>query len=41
MTSKHARRVPEYLQHMLDAIDYATTYVAGMDLGAFERDMRT
>jgi len=41
MTPKHARRVPEYLQHMLDAIDRATTYVAGMDLGAFKRDTRT
>ena len=41
MKVKHARRVPEYLQHILDAIDRATTYVAGMDLGAFERDTRT
>ncbi len=41
MKSRHSRRVPEYLQHILDAIDRATTYVAGMDLGAFERDTRT
>src|SRR5262245_6933029 len=41
MTSKHARRVPEYLQHILDAIDRAVGYVAGMDLAAFERDTRT
>ena len=41
MKSKHAQRVPEYLQHILDAIDRATTYVAGMNLSAFERDTRT
>ena len=41
MKSRHARRTPEYLQHILDAIDRATTYVAGMDLEAFERDTRT
>jgi uncharacterized protein with HEPN domain len=41
MKPKHARRVPEYLQHILDAIDRATGYVAGMDLDAFQRDTRT
>ena len=41
MKSKHAERVPEYLQHILDAIDRATGYVAGMDLKAFEGDTRT
>ena len=41
MKARHARRVPEYLQHILDAIDRATSYVAGMDLKAFERDTRT
>ena len=41
MKPRHSRRVPEYLQHILDAIDRATAYVAGMDLGAFERDTRT
>jgi uncharacterized protein with HEPN domain len=41
MKSRHARRVPEYLQHILDAIDRASAYVAGMDLEAFERDTRT
>jgi len=41
MKPTHARRVPEYLQHILDAIDRATAYVAGMNLGTFERDTRT
>lgn len=41
MTRRHALRVPEYLQHILDAIDRATGYVAGMGLDAFERDPRT
>ena len=41
MTPKHARRVPEYLQHILDAIDRATGYIAGMELEAFQRDTRT
>jgi uncharacterized protein with HEPN domain len=41
MKSKHAQRIPEYLQHMLDAIDRATQYVGGMALEALERDTRT
>jgi uncharacterized protein with HEPN domain len=41
MKSKHAGRVPEYLQHILDAIDRATSYVKGMDLAGFEKDTRT
>ena len=41
MKSKHAGRVPEYLQHILDAIDRATSYVKGMDLPGFEGDTRT
>ena len=41
MTRKRALRVPEYLQHILDAIDRATSYVAGMDVEAFEADTRT
>jgi len=41
MTSRHARRIPEYLQHILDAIDRAIQYVEGMDLQAFELDART
>lgn len=41
MKSKRARRIPEYLQHITDAIDRATGYVAGMDSSGFERDTRT
>lgn len=41
MKPKHARRVPEYLQHILDAIDRATGYVNGMDFTGFEADTRT
>lgn len=41
MTAKLTARIPEYLQHILDAIDRATEYVAGMDAAAFETDSRT
>lgn len=41
MKPKHPGRVPEYLQHILEAIDRATSYVSGMDLAAFEGDTRT
>lgn len=41
MKRGHAERVPQYLQHILDAIDRACSYVAGMDLASFERDSRT
>jgi uncharacterized protein with HEPN domain len=41
MKSNHAGRVPEYLQHVLDAIDRAKSYVKGMDLPGFEEDTRT
>ena len=41
MKPKHARRVPEYLQHILDAIDRATSYVNGMDFTGFEADTGT
>ena len=41
MKPKHAGRVPEYLGHIMDAIDRATSYVKGMDLEAFEADTRT
>jgi uncharacterized protein with HEPN domain len=41
MTKAHPARVPEYLQHIVEAIDRATGYVAGMDAAAFERDTRT
>ena len=41
MKAKHAGRVPEYLQHILDAIDRAKSYVAGMDFAGFEGDTRT
>ena len=41
MKAKHARRVPEYLGHILDAIDRATGYVKGMEFAGFEGDTRT
>ena len=41
MTRKRALRIPEYLQHILDAIDRAMSYVANMDIKAFEADTRT
>jgi uncharacterized protein with HEPN domain len=41
MTSRLAARIPEYLQHILDAIDRAIEYVADMDATAFEADSRT
>lgn len=41
MTRAHPARVPEYLQHIVEAIDRATGYVAGMDVKAFEQDTRT
>src|SRR5262245_53027170 len=41
MKVKHTERVPEYLGHILTAIDRATSYIAGMDFDAFERDTRT
>jgi uncharacterized protein with HEPN domain len=41
MTRNRAERIPEYLQHILDAIDRVTGYVAGMDVETFESDPRT
>lgn len=41
MKRKHPQRVPEYLRHMVDAIDRAIAYVAGMDATAFAKDTRT
>jgi len=41
MKPKHPGRVPEYLQHILEAIDRATSYIKGMDLTSFEGDTRT
>lgn len=41
MKKAHPARVPEYLQHIIEAIDRATGYVTGMDASAFERDTRT
>jgi uncharacterized protein with HEPN domain len=34
-------RIREYLQHILEAIDRATSYISEMDFAAFERDTRT
>lgn len=41
MTRVHPARVPEYLRHMIEAIDRATGYVAGMNAATFEQDTRT
>ena len=41
MKKAHPERVPEYLQHIVEAIDRACGYVAGMDPAAFEKDIRT
>ena len=41
MTRAHPARAPEYLKHILEAIDRATGYVAGMDEKTFEQDTRT
>ena len=41
MKRERAQRIPEYLEHILNAIDRATLYVAGMNFDAFERDTRT
>ena len=41
MSRRRALRIPEYLQHILDAIDRAMAYVAGMDIKTFEDDTRT
>jgi uncharacterized protein with HEPN domain len=32
MKSKHPGRIPEYLQHILDAINRALDYVAAMNV---------
>jgi uncharacterized protein with HEPN domain len=41
MKSKHPGRIPEYLRHILDAIDRALSYVAAMNVESFNRDTRT
>jgi uncharacterized protein with HEPN domain len=41
MTRNRPDRVPEFLQHILDAIDRATNYVAGMGVEDFAGDTRT
>jgi uncharacterized protein with HEPN domain len=41
MKSKHADRIPEYLQHIIGAIDRALGYVSAMQFSAFEKDTRT
>jgi uncharacterized protein with HEPN domain len=37
MKSKHPERIPEYLQHILDAINRALGYVAAMNVESFSR----
>jgi uncharacterized protein with HEPN domain len=41
MSASRALRIPEYLQHILVAVDRATGYVAGIDIAAFMKDERT
>ena len=41
MTRVHPDRVRDYLQHIIEAIDRASGYVVGMNVAAFERDIRT
>jgi uncharacterized protein with HEPN domain len=41
MSASRALRIPEYLQHILVAIDRATGYVSGLDIAAFRKDERT
>jgi uncharacterized protein with HEPN domain len=41
MKRRHPARVPEYLQHIVTAIDKATGYVSGMTREAFQADSRT
>jgi uncharacterized protein with HEPN domain len=41
MKPEAGSRIREYLQHILEAIDRATSYISGMDFDAFERDPRT
>jgi uncharacterized protein with HEPN domain len=41
MRPRHPQRVPEYLQHIVSAIDRARNYTSGMDFLAFEQDTRT
>jgi uncharacterized protein with HEPN domain len=41
MTSGKADRVPDYLDHLILAIDRAMAYVSGMSVEAFRADTRT
>ena len=41
MKRRHPARVPEYLQHIIDAIDKAIGYVGDMNRDAFQADSRT
>jgi uncharacterized protein with HEPN domain len=41
MKPRHPERVPEYLQHIITAIDRALDYTRAMDFAAFEKDTRT
>jgi uncharacterized protein with HEPN domain len=41
MKRSKALRIPEYLQHIVGAVDRATGYVSGMDFKTFEQDCRT
>ncbi len=42
MTRAHPSRIPEYLEHILGAIDRAESYLAGLsDAAAFEQDWKS
>lgn len=41
MKQRHPERVPEYLQHIVTAIDRALSYTESMAFAAFEVDTRT
>lgn len=41
MKPRHSERVPEYLRHIVTAIDRALSYTSAMDFAAFESDTRT
>jgi uncharacterized protein with HEPN domain len=41
MKRRHPERVPEYLQHIVAAIDRALSYTSTMDFATFEGDTRT
>jgi uncharacterized protein with HEPN domain len=41
MSDRHRSRTPEYLQHILQAIERIGRYTAGLDVSAFLDDLKT